>query len=151
MPTTNILDVAKRAGVSKPTVSRVINNYPFIKEETRQKVLKVIEELNIKKEDFFKTTELLSTESTCELKYCFLNLFGLKISANRFLRFRFNKNGLFSRLPLKTIIIGTFPTSKNIDFNFTKTCNLYSDYPKEDRISPACLRQIIMNNKKNIN
>ncbi|RKD76341.1 LacI family transcriptional regulator [Sinobaca qinghaiensis] len=38
-------DVAKRAGVSQSTVSRVINNYPYIREETRQKVLKTIEEM----------------------------------------------------------------------------------------------------------
>ena len=37
-------DIAKIAGVSRSTVSRVINNYPNVPEETRQKVLKVIEE-----------------------------------------------------------------------------------------------------------
>lgn len=39
------LDVAKRAGVSFITVSRVINNRPNVKEETRKKVLEAIEEL----------------------------------------------------------------------------------------------------------
>lgn len=42
----NIFDIAKRAGVSKTTVSRVINNQPGVSEDTRQKVLKAIEELN---------------------------------------------------------------------------------------------------------
>lgn len=37
-------DIAKLAGVSRSTVSRVINNYPNVPEETRVKVLKVIEE-----------------------------------------------------------------------------------------------------------
>lgn len=37
-------DIAKIAGVSRSTVSRVINNYPNVPEETRQKVLKVIKE-----------------------------------------------------------------------------------------------------------
>jgi LacI family transcriptional regulator len=41
-----IYDVAKLAKVSAMTVSRVINNSPSIKEETRQKVLKAIEELD---------------------------------------------------------------------------------------------------------
>ncbi|GAX88556.1 LacI family DNA-binding transcriptional regulator [Effusibacillus lacus] len=41
-----IVDIAKKAGVSTATVSRVINNYPFVKESTRKKVLKVIDELN---------------------------------------------------------------------------------------------------------
>jgi len=42
-PTIN--DVAKRAGVSKTTVSHVINNTRFVEEETRQRVLQAIAEL----------------------------------------------------------------------------------------------------------
>jgi LacI family transcriptional regulator len=42
-PTIN--DVARLAGVSKKTVSRVINRSPLLNEETREKVLKVIGEL----------------------------------------------------------------------------------------------------------
>lgn len=38
----NSNDIAKIAGVSRSTVSRVINNYPNVPEETREKVLKVI-------------------------------------------------------------------------------------------------------------
>ncbi|WP_058302798.1 LacI family DNA-binding transcriptional regulator [Gorillibacterium timonense] len=37
-------DIAKLAGVSRSTVSRVINQYPNVPEETRRKVMKVIEE-----------------------------------------------------------------------------------------------------------
>lgn len=40
-----LMDVAKKANVSKSTVSLVINNVPAVKEETRQRVLEVIEEL----------------------------------------------------------------------------------------------------------
>lgn len=44
--TLTIVDVAKEAGVSSATVSRVMNgNYP-VKEETRKKVLQAIEKLN---------------------------------------------------------------------------------------------------------
>ncbi len=46
MAKTNIRDVAKHAGVSIATVSHVINNTRFVKEETRNKVLKSIEELH---------------------------------------------------------------------------------------------------------
>lgn len=38
-------DVAKKAGVSQSTVSRVINNYPYIRSDTKQKVLQAIEEM----------------------------------------------------------------------------------------------------------
>ncbi|GIQ67508.1 LacI family transcriptional regulator [Xylanibacillus composti] len=36
-------DIARLAGVSRSTVSRVMNNYPNVPEETRRKVMKVIE------------------------------------------------------------------------------------------------------------
>lgn len=39
-------DVASRAGVSRATVSRVVNNYPHVSERVRQKVLQAIEELH---------------------------------------------------------------------------------------------------------
>lgn len=42
----NIDEIAKKAKVSRSTVSRVINNYPTVKENTRLAVQKVIEELN---------------------------------------------------------------------------------------------------------
>ena len=44
MPVT-INDVAKRAGVSPKTVSNVIHDHPHVRESTRSKVLKAIEEL----------------------------------------------------------------------------------------------------------
>ena len=39
-----ILDIAKLSGVSKSTVSRVINDEPGVKEETKMKILKIIQE-----------------------------------------------------------------------------------------------------------
>lgn len=44
----NIYDIAKEAGVSKSTVSRVINNKESVSEEKREKVLEVIKRLNYK-------------------------------------------------------------------------------------------------------
>lgn len=41
-----ISDIAKKAGVSKTTVSRVLNNRPDVDQNTRQNVLKIIEENN---------------------------------------------------------------------------------------------------------
>lgn len=42
----SIKDVAKRAGVAISTVSKVLNNYPNVSEETKVKVNKAVEELN---------------------------------------------------------------------------------------------------------
>ena len=39
----NLEDIATRAGVSRSTVSRVINNAPYVSEQTRQRVMEVIE------------------------------------------------------------------------------------------------------------
>ena len=41
---TTIVDIAKTAGVSVSTVSRILNNKPDVAEETRQRVLRLIEE-----------------------------------------------------------------------------------------------------------
>ncbi|HEY8436011.1 MAG TPA: LacI family DNA-binding transcriptional regulator [Haloplasmataceae bacterium] len=51
----NIKDVAKRANVSVATVSRVINNKGYVNEETRQLVLKAIEELNYIPNEFARS------------------------------------------------------------------------------------------------
>ncbi|MFK7801174.1 MAG: LacI family DNA-binding transcriptional regulator [Anaerolineae bacterium] len=44
-PAVTIMDVAKHAGVSFSTVSRVVNNYQFIKPATREKVQQAMDEL----------------------------------------------------------------------------------------------------------
>lgn len=41
-----INDVAKRAGLSRSTVSLVLNNSSLVSEKSRQKVLQVIKEMN---------------------------------------------------------------------------------------------------------
>ena len=43
-----IKDVAKEANVATSTVSRVLSNSPKISEKTKEKVMKVIDELNFK-------------------------------------------------------------------------------------------------------
>lgn len=42
----NIRDIAKLAGVGVSTVSRVINEHPDVKDETREKILKIIKDSN---------------------------------------------------------------------------------------------------------
>ncbi|MEJ2751131.1 MAG: LacI family DNA-binding transcriptional regulator [Chloroflexota bacterium] len=44
-PDVTIFDVANEAGVSYSTVSRVVNNKSYVKEETRRKVLKAMDDL----------------------------------------------------------------------------------------------------------
>ncbi|MBN8211108.1 LacI family DNA-binding transcriptional regulator [Bacillus sp. NTK071] len=41
----NITEIAKKANVSRTTVSRVLNNHPYVKEEKREAVLQAIKEL----------------------------------------------------------------------------------------------------------
>ena len=44
----SIKDVARHAGVAISTVSKVLNHYPNVSEETKVKVNKAVEELNSK-------------------------------------------------------------------------------------------------------
>lgn len=43
---TTLQDVAKRAGVSTATVSKVLSNTPYVSEETRERVMEALRELN---------------------------------------------------------------------------------------------------------
>lgn len=60
-----IQDVAKRAGVGAATVSRVLNGNGYVKEETREKVMQAIRELNYTPNEmarnlFFKRTGIVA-------------------------------------------------------------------------------------------
>lgn len=48
-------DIARLAGVSRSTVSRVINNYTNVPEKTREKVMKVVREYNYMPNTFART------------------------------------------------------------------------------------------------
>jgi LacI family transcriptional regulator len=56
-------DVARIAGVSQSTVSRVLNNYPYIKENTREKVLAVIDELGFTRDEIARSLVEKRTKS----------------------------------------------------------------------------------------
>ena len=60
MPVT-IAEIAKEANVSKTIVSRVLNNKPGVGKQTRERVLKIIEE---KKYRVNKIAQSLSTQKT---------------------------------------------------------------------------------------
>ena len=69
MPT--ISDVAKKAGVSKMTVSRTINNSGYVKAETRNSINKIIEEMQFRPSMIAKS---LATQQSHIIAYVMLNL-----------------------------------------------------------------------------
>lgn len=46
MPNVTIKDIAQAAGVTHPTVSKALNNAPGVRAETRQRILKLAEQMN---------------------------------------------------------------------------------------------------------
>jgi DNA-binding LacI/PurR family transcriptional regulator len=53
----NLDDIAQKAGVSRVTVSKVINNYDTVAAKTRDKVFKVIESMNLEITDLKRTKD----------------------------------------------------------------------------------------------
>lgn len=58
-----VIDVAKKAGVSQTTVSRVLNDHPQIKEETRRKVKQAIEELEFSPNEVARSMVMKKTRT----------------------------------------------------------------------------------------
>ncbi len=77
MPT--IKDVAKKAGVSVMTVSRVINNNGYVNEETRKKVLLAIDELNYRPNLVAKSLITGRTNTIAHIMVNIANLFHPKV------------------------------------------------------------------------
>lgn len=44
MPNLTLEDIAKKAGVSRSTVSRVVNEHPYVRQDVRERVLKLIQD-----------------------------------------------------------------------------------------------------------
>ena len=59
----NINDIAQKAGVSKATVSHVINNTRFVEEDTRQRVVKIIEETGYQPSSIARSLKTKSTQT----------------------------------------------------------------------------------------
>ncbi|GAB6928518.1 maltose operon transcriptional repressor MalR [Paenibacillus sp. JCM 10914] len=89
-----IKDVAKRAGVSPSTVSRVLSNHPRISRETSRKVKEIMDEMGYHPNIMAKSLVSKTTESICVIlpkpaEELFLNLFfmelirGIVTQANR--------------------------------------------------------------------
>jgi len=65
-----------------------------------------------------------------------------------FLKNIFNANFHFRLMqlsPFTSIIVGTFQTVGNVDFDLLKTCNLYANIPGKETIFSACVRQMLLN------
>ena len=71
MPNVTIEDVARHAGVSRMTVSRVINRSGYIKQETEEKVIDAIRELNYRPNMLAKS---LVTKKSKTLAYVMINI-----------------------------------------------------------------------------
>jgi DNA-binding LacI/PurR family transcriptional regulator len=74
----NIAEIAKLIGVSKTTVSRVINNKSEVKKETRDKILQAIEKYNYQPNIFAKAinkkeTKILAIVIPYEVNHIFFN------------------------------------------------------------------------------
>lgn len=59
----NIKDIAKVAGVGVTTVSRVLNNHPDVKKETREQILKIIDEYNYIPNNSARNLKLSATKT----------------------------------------------------------------------------------------
>ncbi|MCI1244569.1 MAG: LacI family transcriptional regulator [Bacilli bacterium] len=70
-----IYDIAKKAGVSPSTVSKVINDYKAIPEETKEKVHRIMDEMN-----YIPNTGAKSLSSHKSYNVGILAYFGMKIS-----------------------------------------------------------------------
>jgi DNA-binding LacI/PurR family transcriptional regulator len=70
-----IFDVAKKAGVSRTTVSRVLNKSPLVNEQTRMAVLKTIKELEYIPNILARSMRTLKTKSFAVLIPEFTNLY----------------------------------------------------------------------------
>ena len=59
----NIYEIAKQAGLSTTTVSRVINNSPHVSDKTRERVLKIIEESGFVPNYFARSLNKIKTKT----------------------------------------------------------------------------------------
>ena len=71
MKKVTIYDVAREAGVSLATVSRVINGSNVVREKTKQKVLDVIDRLDFKPNDIARG---LATSKTTTIAIIIINV-----------------------------------------------------------------------------
>jgi LacI family transcriptional regulator len=70
-----IKDIARIAGVGVTTVSRVINNYPGVSDETKMKILEIIEKCNYIPNSNAKSLKQLSSQIICIIVKGILNPF----------------------------------------------------------------------------
>jgi LacI family transcriptional regulator len=75
----NILDVAKKAGVSKSTVSRVINDKGYVAQGTREKVERVIELLDYTPSSFAQNIRTRKTRTIALMIPDSLNTFYMEM------------------------------------------------------------------------
>ncbi len=116
----NIDEIAKLAGVSKTTVSRVLNDKPDVHEETREKIKKIIAEYDYQPNVFAKAisqkeSKILGLVIPYEADYIFSNFFyeemlkGISTEVNNngyYLLFCYTIDDNFKRLVKQHIVDG---------------------------------------------
>ena len=116
MASVTIKDVAREANVSKKTVSRVLNNEPFVKEETRNAVLAVINRLGYRPSNVARSLSRNRTDAV-----------GIVVSniANNF---------------IGEVIRGVEEVTRSRDYSLI-VCNTDEQLEQENRILDLLLRQ----------
>ncbi|MCR8842341.1 LacI family DNA-binding transcriptional regulator [Paenibacillus sp. SC116] len=98
----NIHDIAKLAGVSVTTVSRVLNNHKYVSDDKRTKVLKIINELNY-----------APNQSAIDLTRGETRMIGLIIPYNNNACFDQLLNGVLNKAAEKDYTVIVLPTQYN--------------------------------------
>ncbi|MBC8060042.1 MAG: LacI family DNA-binding transcriptional regulator [Clostridiaceae bacterium] len=132
----NIYDIAKFAGVSKTTVSKVINNLYGVKAETRTKVLEAIKELN-----YFPNhaARSLANRKTGVIGVVY-NTFGMTfhVELSNFLQQYASENNY--NLVFCNSRGDNATTLKHIDFLLSGSVDGIILYDYENRYSEICIR-----------
>lgn len=110
----NINDIAKKAGVSRTTISRVLNNKSDVDEKTREKVLKIIDEVGYVANSVARNLRKKSTQKIGLLLYAYVSgvhVPGLHIASEYYFE----------------IIRGITFEAENADYNIILYSSLYSE------------------------
>ncbi|UMZ73632.1 LacI family DNA-binding transcriptional regulator [Natranaerofaba carboxydovora] len=127
-----IKDVAKKAGVSPATVSRVLNNYNYVNEDTKEKVVKAMTELGYKPNEMARNFALQKTNTIGLIVSDITNPFYSELAKNITDRAKlFNYN---------VVLCNTDNKKENQDF--------YIDFLRQKGVDGIIFSSVNLNDKK---